>query len=124
MAYSGADFFEEPGARQKDIVLHDILASVTVPEDLPSAVAGAVSEGLLPAGDSDSVTDMLRQAIDSVSDRHWFDTGNTVYNELSIINTDGNVERPDRVIAREGETIVVDYKFGEERKYYAWQVRR
>ena len=124
MAYSGADFFEEPGARQKGIVLHDILASVTVAADLPQAVANAVSEGLLPAAEADSVEDMLRQAMDSVSDYHWFDIGNTVFNELSIINTDGNVERPDRVVVRDGETIVVDYKFGEERGYYCWQVRR
>ncbi len=124
MAYSGADFFEEPGARQKGIVMHDILASVIVPEDLPRAVAEAVAEGLLPAEEADGVSEMLREAMDSVSDRHWFDSGNTVYNELSIINTDGDVERPDRVIVRDGETIVVDYKFGEERKYYAWQVRR
>ena len=124
MAYSGADFFEEPGARQKGIVMHDILASVTVASDLPKAVADTVGEGILPAGDADGVTQMLRRAMDSVSDRHWFDSGNTVYNELSIINTDGNVERPDRVVVRDGETIVVDYKFGEERKYYAWQVRR
>ena len=34
------------------------------------------------------------------------------------------MERPDRVIIRGGETIVVDYKFGEERKGYRWQVGR
>ena len=124
MAYSGAAFFEEPGARQKGVVLHDILASVNVPEDLPQSVARAVDEGLLPAGEADNVTSMLSGALASVAGRHWFDSGNTVFNELSIINTDGSVERPDRVVVREGETIVVDYKFGEERKYYAWQVRR
>ena len=124
MAYSGADFFDEPGARQKGIVLHDILASVTVAADLRQAVEKAVGEGLLPAGDAEDVEAMLQQAIDSVAGYHWFDSGNTVFNELSIINTDGNVERPDRVIVREGETVVVDYKFGEERSYYCWQVRR
>jgi hypothetical protein len=124
MAYSGADFFEEPGARQKGIVLHDILAAVNVPEDLPQAVEKAVAEGILPASEKDNVTALLEEAIGSVAGYHWFDSDNTVYNELSIINTDGNVERPDRVIIRDGETIVVDYKFGEERKYYAWQVRR
>ena len=124
MAYSGVAFFEEPGARQKGVVLHDILASVNVPEDLPQSVARAVDEGLLPAGEADNVTSMLSGALASVAGRHWFDSGNTVFNELSIINTDGSVERPDRVVVREGETIVVDYKFGEERKYYAWQVRR
>ena len=124
MAYSGADFFEEPGARQKGVVLHDILASVSVPEDLPQAVAKAVAEGELPASEADEVAAMLAEAMASVADRHWFDSGNTVYNELSIINTDGNVERPDRVIIRDGETIVVDYKFGEERKGYRWQVGR
>lgn len=124
MAYSGAAFFEEPGARQKGVALHDILASVSVPDDLPAAVARAVSEGELPAAEAEGVKVLLSDAISSVSDYHWFDSGNTVYNELSIINTDGNEERPDRVIIRGGETIVVDYKFGEERKGYRWQVGR
>ena len=124
MAYSGADFFEEPGARQKGVVLHDILASVSVPEDLPRAVEDAVAEGVLPAADAEDVKAMLAEAVQSVSGYGWFDAGNTVYNELSIINTDGNVERPDRVVIRGGETVVVDYKFGEERKGYRWQVGR
>ncbi|MBP5317579.1 MAG: Dna2/Cas4 domain-containing protein, partial [Bacteroidales bacterium] len=124
MAYSGADFFAEPGARQKGVVLHDILAAVSVPEDLPQAVAAAVSDGVLPAAEAPQVEADLSEAIASVAAHHWFDSGNTVYNELSIINTDGNVERPDRVIMRNGETIVVDYKFGEERKGYRWQVGR
>lgn len=124
MACSGAAFFEEPGARQKGVVLHDILSSVNVPEDLPAAVARAVDEGELPASEAEAVTAKLGEAMASVAGLHWFDCGNTVYNELSIINTDGDVERPDRVIIREGETIVVDYKFGEERKGYRWQVGR
>ena len=124
MAYSGTAFFEEPGARQKGVVLHDILSSVNVPEDLPAAVARAVDEGELPASEAEAVTAMLGEAMASVAGLHWFDSGNTVYNELSIINTDGEVERPDRVIIRGGETIVVDYKFGEERKGYRWQVGR
>ena len=124
MAYSGADFFAEPGARQKGVVLHDILAAVSVPEDLPQAVVAAVADGVLPAAEAPQVEADLSQAIASVAALHWFDSGSTVYNELSIINTDGNVERPDRVIMRDGETIVVDYKFGEERKGYRWQVGR
>ena len=124
MAYSGAAFFEEPGARQKGVVLHDILASVSVPEDLTQAVANAVAEGELPACEAAEVTGMLAGAIASVAEYHWFDAGNNIYNELSIINTDGNVERPDRVVMRGGETVVVDYKFGEERKGYRWQVGR
>ena len=124
MAYSGAAFFEEPGARQKGVVLHDILASVSVAEDLPAAVARAVADGELPASEAGEVETQLAEAIGSVAEYRWFDSGNTVYNELSIINTDGNVERPDRVIMRDGEAVVVDYKFGEERKGYRWQVGR
>ena len=124
MAYSGAAFFEEPGARQKGVVLHDILASVSVAEDLPAAVARAVADGELPASEAGEVETQLPEDIGSVAEYRWFDSGNTVYNELSIINTDGNVERPDRVIMRDGEAVVVDYKFGEERKGYRWQVGR
>ena len=52
----------------------------------------------------------------------WFCDGAEVLNEKSLIDTDGELYRPDRVILREGAVTVVDYKFGEHYRKYERQL--
>ena len=55
----------------------------------------------------------------------WFPAdGEGIFNEVSLIDTDGREWRPDRVIVRDGSVTVVDYKFGERDPRYARQVGR
>ena len=58
--------------------------------------------------------EQVRQCFDS----HW-----KVFNECSIITESGEY-RPDRVIADEKQTIVIDFKFGSPHQGYESQVRR
>ena len=44
--------------------------------------------------------------------------------ETTLIDTDGQEYRPDRVVIRDGRVTVIDYKFGAERPAYARQVAR
>ena len=44
----------------------------------------------------------------------WFMPGNEVLKEAGILLTSGNTRRPDRVILKDGKTIIIDFKFGEE----------
>ena len=45
-------------------------------------------------------------------------------NEVSIIDTDGQVYRPDRVVKNGDKVIIVDYKFGEHYRKYEHQMNR
>ena len=46
-------------------------------------------------------------------------------NEVGIIDADGGLHRPDRVVlGADGSVTVIDYKFGSEHPGYAAQVRR
>lgn len=62
------------------------------------------------------VTELVRaveKMLDSVESRGWF--GNPEYrslNECNIINPDGSVFRPDRVLVKGEQAVVIDYKFG------------
>lgn len=126
------DFFNEDGAvgidasrRLRGVVLHDVLARVLVPADLHSAVEDMVSEGLLPQEEADAVESHLKSAIDSVSGRGWFPADAPhILREAEIIDTDGTVHRPDRVVLTRDKAIVIDYKFGEHRTKYERQVAR
>ena len=57
----------------------------------------------------------------------WFDGNYKLYNECEIIKpiNDGILvrRRPDRVIMRENEVIVIDFKFGKPIQDYAHKVQ-
>lgn len=126
------DFFSQDGEtgveasnRIKGVVLHDILSRVVVPADLEKSVKQAVLNGELTESQAEEACELLSMRISEVSDRGWFPTdGAVVYNESELIDTDGSIKRPDRVVVTDGEVIIVDYKFGEHDSRYASQVRR
>ena len=125
--YFGPDGLVGPDAsnRLRGLVLHDILASVTVPGDLPGAVDRAVATGALPSADRDRTLRFLEAEIASVAGRGWFaETGVRVLNEAPLIRPDGQEVRPDRVVlGPDGSAAVIDYKFGEPDEAYLSQVR-
>ena len=126
LVFRGADFFEEDGkhsARQRGIVLHDILSRINTAADIPAAVAAAVESGELPAAERAATEEKMTEMLTSVSGYGWFREGQRVINELSIIDTDGNVHRPDRVVADGTRVTVVDYKFGLPHSVHKTQVR-
>ena len=131
----------------KGIVMHKILSDVTVASDLPSAVDRAVAAGLVEPAQAPAYLSLLQSKLEEVKDYHWFDeisplaplgrndkdvasidssdSRQTVLNEVGIIDSDGGLHRPDRVvIGPDGTVTVIDYKFGEDHPGYAAQVRR
>jgi ATP-dependent exoDNAse (exonuclease V) beta subunit len=127
-----SDFFNEEGSagvdasqRIKGIVLHDILANVSVPDDLDAAVEAAVVAGTLPAEDAQQVKEMLNGCICSVEAEGWFpEDRSCVLNEMELIDTDGKIYRPDRVVRYGDKILIVDYKFGEHHRKYERQLKR
>lgn len=124
-----SDFFDTennvPGSsgRIKGIVLHDILSRVMVPSDLENAVNESVVSGSLGSGDANAVLSMLGERITSAEKRGWFPPDiSKVRNETSIIDSDGEIYRPDRVIADGQKAIIIDYKFGRPSAKYRGQI--
>lgn len=125
-----ADFFGEDGsvgtgasARLKGTVLHGILSSVVTEKDLPEAVRSVELSGDISGEQAAEALELLSNAIESVSELGWFtDMSQKVGNELSLIDSDGEVYRPDRVMEKDGRITVIDYKFGEPQKKYRRQV--
>ena len=71
------------------------------------------------------LTALLREKIASVSARGWFpDDPSAIRNEVEILDGDGLLHRPDRVVVSGSGAIVIDYKFGEEKPSYRRQVAR
>lgn len=126
------DFFSKDGEtgvsasnRIKGVVLHDILAHVNVPEDLEDAVRQALQAGELTGSEADEAYRLLSERIAAAADRGWFPSdAERVLNEASLIDTDGQICRPDRVVIADGKVIIIDYKFGEHHRIYERQLKK
>lgn len=123
-----ADFFGEDGAtgfdaspRVMGTVLHGILSQVVYPEtDLEPAVRDAVRCGLLPGSREGEILRILSERLSAIRVSHpdWFptaDSGVRILNETSLLDREGQIWRPDRVVmAADGQSAtIIDYKFGK-----------
>ena len=124
--YFGPDGLVGPNAsnRLRGLVLHDILAAVTVPEDLPRAVDHIIATGELSKSDREHTLRFLEAELASVAGRSWFSPEVRALKETALIGPDGEELRPDRVVVRpDGSAAVIDYKFGQPEEKYKTQVR-
>ena len=123
------DFFAEDKAgieaspRLKGIVLHDILSRLTDVSELEDAVDAAVNSGDVDLPQREEILALLNERI--ASNPQWFAAeGAKVMNETTLIDSDGRMYRPDRVmIAENGAVCIVDYKFGEHHRSYERQLK-
>lgn len=126
------DFFSEDGEagvtasnRIKGVVLHDILSRVNVPSDLETSVNISLQSGEITSAEASEAMSLLAERLGAAASRGWFrDDADRVLNEASLIDTDGEVCRPDRVEIHGDKVIIIDYKFGEHYRSYERQLRK
>ena len=124
------DFFSEDGRsgtlasnRIRGVVLHDVLSDVRVPSDLGDAVARAEASGNVTAAEAREIYAFLSERLEKASARGWFpEDASMILNEVDMIDSDGQVYRPDRVVVEGRKVIILDYKFGEKRRSHEHQV--
>ena len=96
---------------------------MTLPEDLRQAVDTAVYDGDMDESESEEAYSLLSDRIAGAVGRGWFPKDpSKVGTEVTLIDTDGSVYRPDRVIEDGDSAVIIDYKFGEPRRSYERQV--
>ena len=101
----------------------DVFSLVTDEDSVEAAVEKACAEGMASCGKVELLA-MVREKIASVKEYGWFDKGYQVLNECSILTENGQEKRPDRVLVKGSQAIVIDYKFGIPLPGYRKQVSR
>lgn len=125
-----ADFFAKRAAAQRrGTLLHRLMEDIESEKDVERVLQTAVSEGkIAPLEEIGELKKMLRKAMEHEVAKAWFDGTWQLYRECSILTRDAQgtviTQRPDRVMMRGDEAIVVDYKFGVQQQSYHDQVKR
>lgn len=109
-------------------LLHTLFASIDTKEDLTAAIERLLFEGVIESAEkAQEIYDIAEKALNLDEVKDWYSGEWTLYNECSIIYNDeqGKMQtrRPDRVMMKKNEVVVVDFKFGKKKPEYSNQVR-
>lgn len=105
-------------------LMHQVFEGISTPDDIPTAVSNLVLEGKLTGEEYSEMVARVTNLIGLPRVANWFHPENEVMKEAGVLLPSGNIRRPDRVIFRDGKTIIIDFKFGEEHSHYAEQVEQ
>ncbi len=123
------DYFDDgkSGIRERIIygkIMHEIFSEIITADDVQAAIRKKITEGLIAESDGAGINEKIKSLISQPVVRDWFEKGNLVLNEASVLMPDSATKRPDRIIVREGRATIIDFKFGDESQGYLNQIRQ
>ena len=129
-----ADFIEGVSEEESDSrfinrgrLLHSLFSVIETVDDVDSAIERLFFEGVIGSVEQrEEIRTLALSALTHPQVQDWYSGQWTLFNECAIIYKENGVlqtRRPDRVMMRQGEVMVVDFKFGRQNKKYNEQVR-
>lgn len=108
-------------------LLHRVFSAIRTREDVEEAISRLTFEGIIARKETEEeIRNLVDRALRLPQVKEWYDGSWTLFNECDIIWMESGElknRRPDRVMMRDGEIVVVDFKFGKPRKAYYSQVQ-
>lgn len=108
-------------------MLHTLFSEIETAKDIDPAIDRLIFEGVIGSNDkAEEIREVARKAFSSPEIQDWYSGEWTLFNECAIIYKEKGVlqtRRPDRVMMKNGQVVVVDFKFGKENPKYDKQVK-
>lgn len=108
-------------------LLHTLFSAIETEEDIDTAIERLVFEGVIGSRDvEEEIRELTHKAFSMPEIQDWYSGRWRLFNECAIIYKEGGIlqiRRPDRVMMRNGQVVVVDFKFGKPNKKYNKQVQ-
>ncbi len=102
--------------------VHEILSYIKTVNDLDDALKKALRLGLITNSEGGEMRSLLSVVLKSVEMKPYFAQGLRVKNEEEILLSNGRILRPDRLIFKENEVTIIDYKTGLENNTHKKQI--
>lgn len=108
-------------------LLHNLFAYIRTSDDISQALVRLRMEGVITSDEQEKqIQKLAAWALAHPKVKEWFSGNWTLFNECAIIYIEkGGLQtrRPDRVMIKDGQVVVVDFKFGKKKAAYHKQVR-
>lgn len=120
----GTSFSFDDTQRKHGTVMHEVLSRIRTESDISTAVESYQMEGVITQAEGAQIAQKLTTLLRTPQVNNWYNGTYHVLNEVEILFEGGLTKRPDRVMLRGDEVVVVDYKFGQRQlKSHQAQVR-
>lgn len=97
------------------IYVHDIFSKLNDLSDIPNLLEKVKAEKMLNDEDFDSIQKLVKDNLQEGSDLlPWFETDWEVKTEVPVLLTDGSLIRLDRVLLKNNEARILDFKTGKK----------
>ena len=107
--------------RNYGMLMHKIFENITDISQIDDALETMRSNSTISDKEAKKVGSMIEKSFENPLIKSWFSPEwDTVHNENEIIipySSEGGLRRPDRVITKGTDAIVIDYKFGLQHKH-------
>lgn len=105
----------QPTEQQKiGQLAHLVLSGISAPDELTSCLQRMQLEGSINSAQLEQVNTYVQQVFEQDQLGKWLSGSYKVLNERAILLPGGAVRRPDKILAGEKETILLDFKFTQE----------
>lgn len=108
-------------------MLHTLFSIIETAEDIDLAIEQLIFEGVIRDTDKEETArEVAQKAFSSPEVQDWYSGEWTLFNECAIIYQEKGIlqtRRPDRVMMKDNQVVVVDFKFGKENPKYNKQVK-
>lgn len=112
---------------QRGRLLHTLFSAIHTERDIDEALTKLVFEGVIGSKEQENeLREWTHRALSLPQVKDWYAGSWQIFNECNIIwmeNDSLHSRRPDRVMMRNKEIVIVDFKFGKPRKSYITQVQ-
>ena len=103
---------EHIAPRDYGIMMHRVMENATSREEIERSIAHNILDGALSPDEAEMLRQRIGKAFEDERVAGWFDgSWESIHSERDIIHN-GRSWRPDRVMLRDSEAVIVDYKFG------------
>lgn len=119
-------FYKKSTEKQKHYgnFMHSVFQQIRTLNDIIPVIAKLNLQGLIASEEMLPLQLTIEKLLEKDPYKEWFSNQWKVMNEAGIIVPGSHQYRPDRVIIKENEAIVIDYKFGwKEKDSYIRQVQ-
>jgi ATP-dependent exoDNAse (exonuclease V) beta subunit len=104
-------------------VVHEILSFVKTKADVDLAITKAIENGLINFNQRETVYKTIQEIVNHSELFIYFEEGNEVLNEQTIIQKEGKTIKPDRMVLNKNkEVYLLDYKTGTHNPKYQIQL--
>jgi ATP-dependent helicase/nuclease subunit A len=100
---------------QYGIKVHEVLSRIKLSSDVAAAMQDVIAEGIISLDESHEVRKQIQQLLDHPKTSNWFSDSWQVHNEASILLPEAKELRIDRLLIRDKQAIVIDYKTGDKK---------